>query len=248
MKISIITSVFNNIQTLEESIMSVLHQSYRNIEQIIIDGGSTDGTIDLLSKYNESSIIVSEPDDGIYHALNKGILLASGDIIGFLHADDFYADNHVIETVVSQMLEHNVDSCYGDLQYVHKDNPEKIIRYWKSCPYEQGSFKKGWMPPHPTFFVRKEIYKKYGMFNTDLKIAADYELMLRLLDVHNISTHYIPRVLVKMRAGGASNKSMKNILRKSYEDYRARKMNNLQGNYYAVFLKNISKIPQFLNR
>ena len=249
MKISIITATLNNRGTIEDCLNSIHNQSYKDIEHIVIDGGSTDGTLDLLSKYKDSiAIQVSEPDDGIYHALNKGLKLASKDIIGFLHADDMFADNDVIDTVVSNMERLNVDSCYGDLIYVGKKNTEKTVRYWKSCPYEKGLFEKGWMPPHPTFFVKKEMYDKYGMFDTDFKIAADYELMLRFLERHQITTLYIPSVLVKMRTGGTSNRSLRNILLKSKEDYRARKKNNVNNALSTVLLKNLSKIPQFLGR
>ncbi len=180
--------------------------------------------------------------------MNKGINLATGDIIGFLHADDFYANDRVIETVVSQMTKHNVDSCYGDLLYVNKKSTEKIVRYWKSCPYKEGLFQKGWMPPHPTFFVRKELYKKYGSYNTDFKIAADYELMLRFLGKNKISTYYIPEVFIKMRVGGASNRGLKNIVLKTNEDYKAWKVNNLDSTFYAILLKTLSKVPQFFRR
>ena len=249
MKISIITATLNNRGSIEDCLNSIHNQSYKDIEHIVIDGGSTDGTLDLLSKYKNSiTIQVSEPDKGIYYALNKGLKLAKGDIIGFLHADDMFADNDVIDTVVSNMERRNVDSCYGDLIYVGKKNTEKTVRYWKSCPYEKGLFEKGWMPPHPTFFVKKEMYDKYGMFDTDFKIAADYELMLRFLERHQITTLYIPSVLVKMRTGGTSNRSLRNILLKSKEDYRARKKNNVNNALSTVLLKNLSKIPQFLGR
>jgi glycosyltransferase involved in cell wall biosynthesis len=249
MKVSVITSVFNNKSYIEDCIKCILNQTYKNIEYIIIDGGSTDGTIEIIRKYeNKITKWISEPDNGIYDALNKGIRMATGDIIGFLHADDVYAHNKVIETVVSNMKKHNVDSCYGDLLYVDKNNTDKIIRYWKSQPYRDGLFKKGWMPPHPTFFVKKMIYDKYGSFNTDFKIAADYELMLRFLEKYKISTYYIPEVLIKMRIGGASNRSLKNLITKTTEDYRAWKVNNLKRSFYTIPFKNLSKIPQFFKR
>ena len=249
MKISIITAVFNGADAIEDCIESIASQTHKDIEHIIIDGGSTDGTLDVIQRYKDKiARVISEPDRGIYDALNKGIRLATGDIIGFLHADDVYAHDKVIETAVSQMTRYNVDSCYGDLLYVDKNNTDKIIRYWKSRPYEKGLFKRGWMPPHPTFFVKKEIYDKYGYFNSGFKIAADYELMLRFLEKHKISTHYIPEVLIKMRLGGVSNRSFKNMLIKSSEDYKAWKVNNLNMGFHTILLKNISKIPQFFNR
>jgi len=175
-------------------------------------------------------------------------MLSTGDVVGFLHSDDFYANDRVIEKVADVFMKYNVDSCYGDLLYVDKNNTDKIIRYWKSQPYRDGLFKKGWMPPHPTFFVKKEVYEKYGYFNTDFKIASDYELMLRFLHKYKISTYYIPEVLIKMRLGGASNRSLRNLIIKTAEDYRAWKVNSLNKSLYTIPLKNLSKIPQFFKR
>ncbi len=249
MRVTIITAVINNKIYIEDCIKSLLNQTHRNIEYIIIDGGSADGTIEIIKKYeNKVTKWISEPDKGIYDALNKGIRLAQGEIIGFLHADDVYASDKVIEKVADIFTKYNVDSCYGDLFYVDKNNPEKIIRYWKSNPYKEGLFRKGWMPPHPTFFVKRKIYEKYGSFNTDFKIAADYELMLRFLGKYKISTYYIPEVLIKMRIGGASNRSLRNLIIKTTEDYRAWKVNSLNKSLYTIPLKNLSKIPQFFKR
>lgn len=248
MKVSIITVVYNNKTYIEDCIRSVLSQTYKDIEHIIIDGGSADGTLDVIKQYKDKiSKVISEPDNGIYDALNKGIRLASGNIVGFLHADDIYANDKVIDKVAYVFMKNSIDSCYGDLQYVKKDNINRVIRHWKSSEYEYRKFKYGWMPPHPTLFVKREIYDKYGSFNTEYKIAADYELMLRLLWKYKISTHYIPEVLIKMRIGGASNKSLKNLIRKSSEDYKAIKNYNA-GGIYTLFLKNLSKIPQFFIR
>ncbi len=249
MKVSIITVSLNSCETIEDSIQSVLNQKYKNIEYIIIDGGSSDGTVEIIKKFQDKiAKWVSEYDKGIYHALNKGIGLATGDIIGFLHADDVYAHNLVIDLIVSRMMNYDTESCYGDLLYVHKKDINKTIRYWKSCPYHEGLFKKGWMPPHPTFFVRRKIYDRYGYFNTEFKIAADYELMLRFLEKNKISTCYLPGVLIKMRTGGESNRSLKNLIIKSSEDYRAWNVNKLNGGFYTIALKNLSKISQFFKR
>ena len=246
MKVSVITAVFNGAKTIQDCIKSVSGQIYPNIEHIIIDGGSTDGTLEVIKRYTEKRVnIVSEPDNGIYDALNKGIRQASGEVIGLLYSDDFYAHDRVIEKVADIFMKYNIDSCYGDLQYVDKNNPDKVIRYWKSSQYRHGKFKYGWMPPHSTFFVKKEIYNKYGYFNTNFKIAADYELMLRFLEKHKISTYYTPEVFIKMRIGGTSNRNIKNLIIKSNEDYRAWKVNNLNGGFYTILLKNLSKIPQF---
>ena len=228
---------------------SIINQTYQHRECIVIDGGSTDGTMDLLKKYeNRMTKIVSERDNGIYDAMNKGIKLSTGDVIGILNSDDIYNDATVIESVANAIMENSVDSCYADLVYIDKNNPDKVIRYWKSCIYKNGLFRSGWMPPHPTFFVKREVYEKYGCFNTDFKIAADYELMLRFLERHKISTYYIPEVLIKMRMGGMSNRSLKNLFIKSSEDYKAWKINNLNGGIYTILLKNLCKLPQFINK
>jgi glycosyltransferase len=234
------------METLEDCIMSVSNQTYKDIEYIIVDGGSTDGTIDIIKKYeNKISRWISEPDSGIYDALNKGLKLATGDVIGFLHADDQYASDRVLERIAENITKHNVDSCYGDLEYVHRYNSEKVVRFWKSAPYKDNLMTSGWMPPHPTFFAKKEIYDKFGYFDTNFKIAADYELMLRFIEKNSITTHYIPEVFVKMRTGGMSNRSLGNLIRKSAEDYRAIKMHNI-GGIGTLIRKNFSKVPQFL--
>ncbi|RJQ17504.1 MAG: glycosyltransferase [Nitrospiraceae bacterium] len=249
MKVSIITAAFNNCDTVEDSIRSVINQKYENIEYIVVDGGSSDGTVEIVKEYQgKIAKWISESDKGIYHALNKGLKMSTGDIIGFLHADDLYANDMVIDWVVSRIVNCDTEGCYGDLLYVNKKNTDKIVRYWKSRPYSEGLFQNGWMPPHPTFFVRKEVYERHGFFNTDFKIASDYELMLRFIEKNKISTHYIPEVLVKMRAGGTSNGSLKNLFIKSSEDYKAWKVNNLDGGLYTILLKNLSKLPQFFKR
>jgi glycosyltransferase len=249
MKTSIITVCFNSVETIEDTIRSVLGQDYKNIEYVIIDGGSTDGTLDILTKYQgQISKCISEPDNGIYDAMNKGINLATGEVIGFLHADDFYATKETIKKVARVFEQNKVDCLWGDLVYVSKENTEKIIRYWKSGGYRKNLFKNGWMPAHPTFFAKRCIYEKYGYFNTDFRIAADYEIMLRFLHKFNISNYYIPEVLVKMRVGGLSNRSLKNVVRKSIEDYRAWNTNNLSGRIHTIMMKNISKIPQFFTK
>jgi glycosyltransferase involved in cell wall biosynthesis len=245
MKISVITVAFNNGTYIEDCIKSVLGQTYKNIEYIVVDGGSTDETLEIIKKYRDKiSRWTSGPDNGIYDAMNKGIEMATGDVIGFLNSDDFYADGGVVEKVAETFTSYGVQSVYGDLVYVNRNN-NRTIRYWKAGEYRQGSVKWGWMPPHPTFFVRKEIYERYGCFNTNLKIAADYELILRFLGKRKITTYYVSRVLIKMRIGGNSNKNIKNIVRKSIEDYKALKINGLRSGVFALLYKNLSKIPQF---
>jgi len=248
MKISIITAVYNNEQTIRYCIESLLAQSHPAIEYIVVDGGSTDGTIEIIKSYaGKISHFISEPDNGLYDAINKGINLSCGEVIGILHSDDVYATNDIIKTVDEYMTRYGVDSCYGDLLYVRKDSIDKVIRYWKSCPYREDLFQKGWMPPHPTFFVTKAIYEAYGVFNSNFRISADYELMLRLLLKCRISTVYIPEVIVRMRVGGMSNRSLKNLLIKTTEDYLAWTVNSLQLKFYTIPFKNISKLSQFLS-
>lgn len=202
MKVSIITVTLNNQDTIKSTIESVINQTYSNIEYIIIDGGSADATIDVIKKY-EGKIAkwISEKDDGIYDALNKGLRFATGDIVGFLHSDDIYDNNNIISLIVNAFKNNNNEIVYGDLVYVYKEDANKIIRYWRAGEYKYERISKGWMPPHPTFFARKELYDKYGCFNSNFKIAADYELMLRFLWLHKITPYYIPTVLVKMRVG-----------------------------------------------
>lgn len=247
--ISIITVVLNKKDTIEETIKSVLSQSYKNIEYVIIDGGSTDGTLKIIEKYKEKiSEFISEKDKGVYDAMNKGIKLASGDIVGLLNADDFYASNGVIEKIVRVFEEKNVECVWGDLVYVDAKNTDKVIRYWKSSEYQEGKFKKGWMPPHPAFFVRKQVYEKYGNFNLDFPIAADYEIMLRFLEGFRVKSCHIPQVLVKMRVGGQSSKNLLNIIKANIECYRAWKINGLKVNFLRIFLKPLSKITQYFKK
>ena len=246
MRVSIITVVYNNRNTIKDAVESVLNQTYKNIEYIIVDGASTDGTVEIIKSYGDSiDKFISEKDNGIYDAMNKGIKLASGDIIGILNSDDFYVGDNIIEKVVRTFKEQKVDSVYGDLVYVDSKDTNKIVRYWKSKPYKKGLFKKGWHPAHPTFFVKKEIYDKYGIFDLDFKIAADYELMLRFLEKYQISSSYIPEVLVKMRVGGKSNQSIKNIIKANIESYNAWKVNNLKPPFYLPLIKPLKKLKQF---
>ncbi|HXG30884.1 MAG TPA: glycosyltransferase family 2 protein [Thermodesulfobacteriota bacterium] len=248
MRISVITAVFNSRGYIGDCIRSVLEQSYGNLEHIVVDGGSTDGTLEVVRGYGDRiSRLVSEPDGGIYDAMNKGIGMATGDVIGFLHSDDFYADRGVIERVAKAFRSHRVESVYGDLVYVNRDG-SRVIRYWRAGKYREGLIRFGWMPPHPTFFVKREVYERYGCFNTSLRIAADYELVLRFLGRQRITTHYIPEVLVKMRVGGVSNGNIRNVIRKTVEDYRAMRINGLNGAIITLFFKNLLKIPQFFMR
>ena len=213
MRISVITVVHNNVENIKDAIDSVHGQTYKNIEHIIIDGLSTDGTVEIVKSYGKKiNKFITEKDKGIYDAMNKGITLASGDIIGILNSDDIYFDDNVLEDVVNVFKEKQSDSIYGDLIYVEKNNINEVVRYWKSSAFKLGSFAKGWHPPHPTFFAKRNLYQNYGLFDLNMKVSADFDLMLRFLEKNKITTSYIPRVLVKMRTGGESNKSFRNII------------------------------------
>jgi glycosyltransferase involved in cell wall biosynthesis len=247
-KVSIITVCYNSAETIENTLISVVSQSYPNIEYILIDGQSTDGTLAIIERYKSKlARVISEPDKGIYDAINKGIQLASGELVGVLNSDDFYVNNSVIEEVVKILQQQNADCVYGDLQYVDRQNTNLVKRNWVSGKYEQGLFYKGWMPPHPTFFIKNDCYKKYGLFNLQLKSAADYELMLRMLHVHQIKAAYLPQVLVKMRVGGKSNISLKNRIKANREDKLAWVINGIKPRFYTLLMKPLSKLGQFFS-
>jgi glycosyltransferase involved in cell wall biosynthesis len=246
MKVSIITVTYNSETFLEQTIRSVIDQTYTNIEYIIIDGASTDKTIQIINKFkNKIQHFISEKDDGIYDALNKGIALATGDIIGVLHSDDFYANNSVIQNVVKTINETHSDALYANLHYVDKMNTNKFIRNWNSGKYSQGNFLYGWMPPHPTFFAKKELYKKFGSFNLDFKTSADYELMLRFIHKHKIKLAYLNEFIIKMRVGGQSNANINNRVIANLEDRKAWEVNELKPKFYTLWLKPLRKIKQF---
>jgi len=250
LKVSIVTITYNSEKTLAETIDSVLSQSYKNIEYIIVDGNSSDKTIEIIKKYGDKiSTFLSEPDDGIYDAMNKGLKLTTGDVVGILNSDDVYFDHKVIERVVESFEEAKVDSVYGDLYYVEENDLAKVSRYWKSSPFKRGSFKKGWHPAHPTFFVRREVYEKYGYFDLNMKVSADFELMLRFLEKYTITTFYLPKVLVKMRLGGESNSSIQNIIKGNKSILKAFEKNHIEVNNISyLFYRFVPKIIQLLKR
>jgi len=224
MKVSVITVCFNAASTIRDTIESVLSQDYPHIEYIIIDGASTDDTVEIVSSYRERiSRFISEPDKGIYDAMNKGIKLAEGDIVAILNADDFYVNSKVISKVVEAFKNSKADIVYGDIVIVDPKDTNKVIRYWKAGKYRPGSFKWGWHPPHPAFFVRREVYEEYGAFDLEFKVAADFELMARFMERYRLKSFYLPEVLVKMRSGGNSTRNIWNILVANWECYNALK-------------------------
>ncbi len=245
-KISIITATYNSALTLSDTLASVAAQDYPNIEHIIVDGQSWDNTLELAKNFSHISQIISERDGGLYDAMNKGISAASGDIIGILNSDDFYAHSQVISQVAAKMEAIGADILYADLEYVHPVHTHKVVRCWKSSQYHPRKFLKGWMPPHPTLFVRRHIYEQYGCFNLNFHFAADYELMLRMLHKHSVSSCYLPQTIVHMRAGGLSNASLWNRLKANQEDRKAWKVNNLRPHFYTIWMKPFSKIGQFM--
>lgn len=247
MKVSIITIAWNSAETIEATIQSVLAQKYPDIEYIIIDGASTDDTMKIVKKYEKDiAKVVSEPDKGIYDAMNKGVQHATGELVGILNSDDFYADENVVTDIVNRLLESHADGIYADLVYVDRDNPDKVIRYWKAKEYHKGDFLKGWMPPHPTFFVRKCKYDAWGTYSLELRSAADYELMLRFIHKNGLKLSYLPRVITRMRVGGESNVSLKNRIRANKEDRMAWTMNGLKPAPFTLIRKPLSKVGQFL--
>ena len=246
-KVSIVTAVLNGVATIEGCIKSVAGQNYPNLEHIIVDGGSKDGTIDVIKRNNKRiAHWITEPDNGVYDAMNKGINAATGDIVGTLNSDDIFTDECALARAINAICDQHVDSCYADLVYVDRADTSRIVRIWRAGPYEKKKFRAGWMPPHPTFFVKRWVYEKYDLLKLDFPLAADYELMLRFLYKHEISTTYIPEVLVKMREGGASRPGMYTV-KSMVENYRAWKVNGLS---YppTVLLKPFLKISQFLNQ
>jgi len=250
MKISVVTACYNARLTIEDAILSVASQTHPDKEHVIVDGCSTDGTVEIIQSHQATiTRWLSQPDDGIYDAMNKGIALAGGEVIGFLNADDMYADNSVLSRVARVFSDPAVDACYADLVYINQRDATKIVRYWKSCDYQEGLFERGWAPPHPTFFVRGTVFDRYGAFCLDYRIAADVELMIRFLSRYKIRSVYVPKVFVKMRVGGVTNRSFLNIVKQNLEIYRAGKKNNIQISPVSFVIGKIFfRIPQFLSR
>lgn len=247
MKLSIITPVFNDPRV-SRALDSILSQKHKeDLELIVIDGGSRTPTLDVLERYRKHiSVLVSEPDKGIYDAMNKGIALATGEVVGILNADDRYYDPFILRDIAEAFRDPNIDACYGDLIYV--DSQDRTVRYWKSGDYKALKYYFGWMPPHPTFYVRKRLYERYGNFDLRYPIAADYELMFRFIFKNSVSLNYIPRVLVKMSLGGKSNRSLKNISKANLEVWQAWRNNYCSFGYLVPFLKPAQKVFQYAHR
>ena len=254
MKISVITIAFNAQETISAAVESVVSQRGDNfeLEYIIVDGASTDGTLAAIEPHRESiSTVISEPDQGLYDAMNKGVEAATGDFIGILNADDQYAHDAVLRNVAACLLSSSADSLYGDLVYINEAN--EITRHWKSGGYRNGRFNprgflNGWMPPHPTFFLRKSAYQRHGLFNLQLRSAADYELMLRMLFKHRVSAVHLSEVLVHMRTGGVSNASWSNRVKANREDRMAWRLNGLSPRPWTLIAKPLRKLPQWWSK
>ncbi|MBT8634574.1 glycosyltransferase family 2 protein [Polynucleobacter paneuropaeus] len=248
MKITIITAVFNRVEMISSAIRSVQSQNYSSVEHVIIDGSSSDGTVECINLLSSNTtVLISEPDEGIYDALNKGLAISSGEIIGLLHSDDFFADQNILTEIAKVFSDPTIGIVYGDLDYVDRFDVNRTIRRWRSDAFTSKSIGQGWMPPHPTLFIRRSLIEGVGRFDLAYRISADYDLILRLFAKKENNSAYLAKVLVKMRVGGESNKSILAILRKSHEDFCILRKNNFSSfsSFYILFLKNISKIKQF---
>lgn len=249
MKVSIITVVFNGADHIRDCIESIINQTYSDIEYIVVDGKSTDGTVDIVQSYGARiSRFVSEPDKGLYDAMNKGIGMATGDVIGLLNADDFYRHDRVIENMVATFKRTDSDAVYGDMLYVDRVDTNSLKRYWRSGWYTENAFLWGWMPGHLSFFAKRWMYEKYGLFRLDMKSAADYELLLRFIHKNNAKLAYMDEVTIVMRAGGISNSSLKNRLRANREDRLAWDMNGLKPYFFTLWLKPLRKLSQYITK
>ncbi len=257
MKISIITACFNSELHIGEAIESIIMQNYPNIEHVIVDGLSTDHTVDIIKKYSHHSgymmKLVSEKDSGIYNAINKGISLCSGEIIGILHSDDVLSDNTVISNIAKefysdqeQRIKKSVDIVYGDIAYCRKNDLSTLVRYWKSVNYSRRYLLRGWMPPHPSLFLKAAVYKKCGPYNESMKISSDYDYILKIFTNESLSFKYLAITITKMRTGGVSNRNLKNVIQKSVEDYKALRRNRIPNPMMVLLMKNVQKIPQFI--
>jgi len=243
MKITVITISFNNVSTIADTLRTVREQTHAPLEHIVIDGGSTDGTVDAVRSFPEVRL-VSEKDDGLYDAMNKGIRMATGEAIGFVHADDLLYSPGCIASVAAAFDRTGADIVYGDEVFVRRNDISRVIRYWKAGEYRRELFRRGWMPPHISCYVRKSLYERLGLYRTDLHIAADYELLLRFLFVHRARAAYIPEIIGKMRYGGRSTRSLLAILKSNWEVYKSWRLNGLWVSPTIIIEKPLRKVPQ----
>ena len=249
MKVSIITVVYNGAEFIQDCIESVVNQTYADIEYIIVDGNSTDGTVEIVRSYGTKvARFISESDKGLYDAMNKGIRLATGDVIGLLNADDFYRHNRVLENMVATFEKTGSDAVYGDMLYVDRTDTQKLKRYWRSGWYSENAFLWGWMPGHLSFFAKRQLYLDYGLFRLDMTSAADYELMLRFIHKNKAKLAYMNEVTIVMRAGGISNSSIQNRLRANRDDRRAWQLNGLKPYFFTFWLKPLRKLKQYVSK
>ncbi|WP_029029522.1 glycosyltransferase family 2 protein [Salinarimonas rosea] len=249
MKISVVTASFNSAATIEETLRSVNSQTHPDIEHIVVDGASRDATMEIVRSLGERvAVAVSEPDRGIYDAMNKGLALATGDVVGFLNSDDVYARDDALALLAAAIERDGTDAAYGDLVFVPEDDTSRVVRYWRSRPYEPGLCARGWMPAHPTFYVRTEMYRRHGVFDLDYRYAADFEICLRLLDVGGVRASYVPQTLVRMRMGGHSTGSVRAIARSNVESARACRKHGLPGGPLFIARKLSRKVPELLRR
>ncbi len=248
-KVTIITVTYNSAAYLQDCINSVRSQNYPNIEYIIVDGKSSDGTMGIVRKNNEAvDYWISETDKGMYDAINKGMAVATGDIIGILNSDDVLDNENVITTIVNCFEKQGVDSIYGDLEFVDRNDVNKVMRIWKGQPFKRSRFRYGWMPAHPTFYIKRSLVEKYGAYENHYYSAADYEFMSRYLYLNSVSSYYIPELLVRMRMGGQSNVNIKQRLRANRRDYLAMKKNKIPFAFFVSILKPLIKVHQFVGK
>jgi len=246
MDLTIITAVFNREDTVGHALASLSSQSYPHVEHVVVDGASTDNTLEVVRAHAVRRVsIVSEPDRGIYDALNKGLARMTGDVVGLLHSDDMFADADVLARVAQAFSSEDVLAVYGDLHYVSREDPNRVVRHWRSGEFHPDRLRYGWMPPHPALFLRRSVIERLGGYDTSFRIGGDYDAILRYFSSDGFRAAYIPEVLVKMRVGGESNRSLGRIMRKSREDYTAIRRNGV-GGVHTLALKNLRKIGQFL--
>lgn len=249
MKISIITVCYNAEAHIDETLRSVVMQDHRDIEHIVVDGGSADGTMAKVERYREVlAHVVSERDKGVYDAMNKGLRLATGEVVAFVNAGDMIARRDVLSAMVKEFERNDADVIYGDALMVDPEDITKVKRYWRGGDYDRENFRKGWMPPHLGTYIRRSAYQRFGHFREDLKVSADYELMFRFLYKHRLRARYVARVLVRFRLGGVSNRSLAHVWRANLEVFKAWKLNGEQVSPLIVVRKPISKLWQYFMR